>query len=93
MNCQIFHSDLLSPTTAMLSVCLSRTNILAWMPLLRKASINRLAAIAAPPILSDVFIISTLMLCKVFTKVVFFGENLCGMWIISLSIVFRHERI
>ena len=42
------------------------------MPLLRRASIKRLAAMAAPPILSDVFIISTLMLCKVSAKVEFF---------------------
>ena len=72
-NCQIFHKDLFSPTTVILEVCLSRTSILACMPLFRRASIKRLAAMAAPPVLSDVFIINTLMvLCKVYAKVLFF---------------------
>ena len=77
MNCQIFHNDLFKPMTVICEVCLSRTNILAWMPLLRRASIKRLAAMAAPPILSDVFMISTLMPCKSLCKVsLFIGMRL-----------------
>lgn len=53
------------PTTVMSCVSLSLTSILAFTPLLFKASTNRLAATAAPPIRSLVFTISTRILLNV----------------------------
>ena len=64
VNCQILRHDFLSETTVTWSVCLLRTNILAFIPLFFKASISRLAAMAAPPIRSAVLMISTLMACR-----------------------------
>ena len=49
-------------TVVMLSVCLSRTNIFAFTPLLFNASVNRWAATAAPPPRSDVLTMSTLII-------------------------------
>lgn len=57
-----------SPTTLIWSVCLSRTNIFALMPLFLSDSISRPAATAAPPIRSEVLMISTLMLSKCLHK-------------------------
>lgn len=57
-----------SPTTLIWSVCLSRTNIFALMPLFFSDSIRRPAATAAPPIRSEVLMISTLMLSKCLHK-------------------------
>jgi hypothetical protein len=51
-----------NPTTVSASVCLSRTSILAFTPLLFNASISLLAATAAPPVRSLVLTISTLMI-------------------------------
>ena len=67
MNFHTCNQLLFKRTTLIWSVCLSRTSILALIPLFFSDSINRLAAMAAPPIRSDVFIIRTLMgksLCK-----------------------------
>ena len=60
--------DAFSPTTLIWSVCLSRTNIFALMPLFLSDSISRPAATAAPPIRSEVLMISTLMLSKCLHK-------------------------
>ena len=54
---QLWSSD----TTEIWSVCLSRTSSLALMPWFLSDSIRRLAAMAAPPMRSDVLISSTLM--------------------------------
>ena len=58
------------------SVCLSRTSIFAFIPLFFKASMRRLAAMAAPPIRSDVLMISTLMCIKVYANVRFLEDIL-----------------
>lgn len=50
------------------------------MPLLRRASIKRLAAMAAPPILSDVLMISILMVAKFMQSYVFLLEKRCGFY-------------
>ena len=47
--------------TVIWSVRLSRTSILAFTPLFFRASMRRLAAMAAPPMFSDVLIMSTLI--------------------------------
>ena len=47
--------------TVIASDSLRLTSMVALMPLLPKASRNRAAAIAAPPVCSDVFTISTLI--------------------------------
>ena len=73
-NCQICRHDFFSATTVTWSVCLSRTSILALMPLFFKASIRRLAAIAAPPVRSDVFMISTLIFRQSFCKGTIFSK-------------------
>ena len=74
MNCHTFHHDFFSCTTLIWSVCLSRTSILAFIPLFFRASIRRWAAMAAPPIRSDVLMISTLMCINVYAKVRFLEE-------------------
>ena len=51
-----------SETTVIWSVCLSRTRSLAFIPLFLSDSMRRLAAMAAPPIRSDVLINSTLII-------------------------------
>ena len=56
-----FRNDCGSPTTVMSSLCLSRTSIFAFSPLLFSASFNRLAASAAPPVISLVLTISIRM--------------------------------
>lgn len=58
---QTYYADLVG-------VCLSRTNILALIPLFFNDSIKRLAATAAPPKRSEVLIIKTLIRSKCFGK-------------------------
>ena len=76
MNCHTFHHDFFSSTTLIWSVCLSRTSIFVFIPLFFKASMRRLAAMAAPPIRSDVLMISTLMCIKVYANVRFLEDIL-----------------
>ena len=59
-KCQWSKGDLGRATTVSESQSLSRTSIFALTPLLLRAIIRRLAATAAPPVLSLVFTIKTL---------------------------------
>ena len=60
-KCQMCRHDFFRATTVTRFVCLSRTSILALMPLFFKASASRLAAMAAPPMRSEVLMINTLI--------------------------------
>ena len=58
-KCHFWRHDGGNEQTVSWSVSLSRTSILAFTPLFFSASINLLAATAAPPVFSLVFTIST----------------------------------
>ena len=75
-------------TTVICSVCLSRTSILALMPLFFRASIRRLAAMAGPPIFSVVFMSSILIILLFFDNSLIKVEILIGNYL--TGVFFEH---
>ena len=67
---QLFLNHSPIEATKILSLSFSITSILAETPLLIKASVNLLAAIAAPPVFSLVFTISTFIYFMLYAKVI-----------------------